>query len=300
MDDPARDPALRHDPSIADPPDRLRDRLAGIRGLVLDADGVLVLAGRPIPGAAGALAELDRRRFPWRIVTNASLSSRPALAASFAGMGFAIGAGQITTAVSATAAYTARRFAGEPLFVIAASDAVAEFAGQWLLSADEAGAPGARVAAIVLGDGGDDLSYRNMDLCFRLVRGGAAFLAMHRNPWWLTTRGPTLDVGAFVAGLELATGVRATVLGKPSPLVFRRAAADLRGRARLPRAAIAMVGDDLRADVIPARRAGLRGILVLSGRDGPTELAAASRRARGGRVADAVATSLAAVVVALG
>ena len=66
--------------------------------------------------------------------------------------------------------------------------------------------PEGSVAAVVVGDAGDDLSYRNMDVAFRLVRGGAELLAMHRNPWWLTATGITLDAGAFVVGLEFATG----------------------------------------------------------------------------------------------
>ena len=33
-------------------------------------------------------------------------------------------------------------------------------------------------------------------------------------------RGPLLDAGAFVAGLEYAAGTEATVLGKPSPAYF--------------------------------------------------------------------------------
>ena len=91
---------------------------------------------------------------------------------------------------------------------------------------------------------------------------------MHRNPWWLTPKGPTLDAGAAVVGLEFATGRKATVLGKPSPEVFRLALEGLRadlGR-RVPARSVAMVGDDPVADVRAAQRAGLRGILVLTGK----------------------------------
>ena len=112
--------------------------------------------------------------------------------------------------------------------MLAAADALSEFDGQDLLSPDEAdSAPAGTVAAVVIGDAGDDLSYRNLDIAFRLIRSGAEFLAMHRNPWWLTPRGETLDAGAMVVGLEFATGKRARVLGKPSPEVFRQAAAGL-------------------------------------------------------------------------
>ncbi|MCU0482797.1 MAG: HAD-IIA family hydrolase [Chloroflexi bacterium] len=303
MNEPNRDPALRHDPEVADSPAELRTRLAEVRALVIDIDGVLQLAGRAIPGAPEALAELDQRGIPWRILTNTSTASRPTLSERLARLGLAVPPERITTSLSAAAAYTAERFPGEPLFVIAARAALPEFDGQRLLSAEETDAPDARAAAVVIGDGGDDLSYQNLNRAFRLVRGGAALLAMHRNAWWLTERGPTLDIGGYVVGLEFATGARAIVTGKPSPLVFRQAAGDLvrqlaaMGVAPTRRAAVAMVGDDVQKDILASRRAGLRAILVLSGNDGGAELRAATRGRD--RVADGVATSFAAAVAAL-
>jgi ribonucleotide monophosphatase NagD (HAD superfamily) len=57
-----------------------------------------------------------------------------------------------------------------------------------------------------------------------------------------------------------------------------------------------MVGDDLDTDVLAARRLGMRGILVKSGKHGDAELEAAARR---GRAPDAVADTLLDVVAAL-
>jgi len=145
------------------------------------------------------------------------------------------------------------------------------------------------------------LSFANLDTAFRLARGGAELLAMHRNPWWLTPRGVTLDSGAVVAGLEYALGRRARVLGKPSPVVFRQAAAEIAtdlGRRRIPSSAIAMVGDDLLADLAPARRLGMRTALVLTGKVGRDEVDAATARVR--FTPTAVAPSIAEVVAALG
>jgi HAD superfamily hydrolase (TIGR01450 family) len=284
--------------------DRLRKALRGVRGFVLDADGVLVLRGEPLPGAVDALRRLGDRGIPFRVVTNFSQLHRETLAGWFGRSSLTIDPDRIITAASATAAYTAATHPGRPLFVLAATDARREFEGQRLLTADEAdaAAPGT-VAAVVIGDAGDDLSYRNLDVAFRLVRGGADLLAMHRNPWWLTDKGPTLDAGGFVVGLEFATGRPARTLGKPSPIVFRQAVAGLAADLgeRLPRAAFAMVGDDPRADVAAAQRVGLRGILVLSGK---TTRAEADRLAttgapRRGRGPDAVAESLTDVVAAL-
>jgi HAD superfamily hydrolase (TIGR01450 family) len=276
--------------------------LRGVRALVLDADGVLLFRGQPIPGSIEAVRTLEARGIPYRVVTNFSSSHRATLARRFAeGTGLPVDGEHIITAASAAAAYTARHHAGGSLFVLATPDALREWDGQRVMTPDEADGDGAEVDAVVVGDAGDDLSYRNLNVAFRHLRAGAAFIAMHRNPWWMTRRGPTLDAGAAVAGLEFALGTRAAVTGKPSPVVFRQAVAELRaelaGRSPagspLRLAEVAMVGDDPRADVAAARRVGLRGILVLTGK---VEAAAAATI---GMAVDGIAADLAAVVAAL-
>ena len=288
--------------------DDLRAAVAGVRAFILDADGVLLYRNAPIPGSAEALVQLRRNGIPYRVLTNYSSAHRSSLAAAFGkATGLEVDGAEIITAASAAAAYTAEHHAGKPVLVLAAPDARREWAGQDVVSLDEADARSEPVAAVVIGDAGDDLSYRNLDIAFRQLRHGAEFVAMHRNPWWMTPKGFTLDAGAFVAGLEFALGRRAVITGKPSPVVFRQAVDELRlqvaggprpaGHAapgsvgpRLRAADVAMVGDDPIADVAAAKRVGLRGILVLSGKVGTKE-ASASRSAP-----DAVAPDLAAIV----
>jgi HAD superfamily hydrolase (TIGR01450 family) len=255
----------------------LRAALVGVRAFILDADGVLMYRNAPISGSPEAVSELRRRRIPYRVVTNFSSAHRASLAAAFGkATGLAVDPAEIITAASAAAAYTAAHHAGEPLLVLAAPDALREWAGQQVLSPDEADARAEPVAAVVIGDAGDDLSYRNLDIAFRQLQAGAAFVAMHRNPWWMTPKGYTLDAGAYVLGLEAALGRRAVICGKPSPVVFRQAVGELRaelagreggsGESRLRIGDVAMVGDDPKADIAAAKRVGLRGILVLSGK----------------------------------
>lgn len=294
---------------LPDPPARLRAQLRGVRGLLLDLDGVSVLKGRPIPGAIEAIADLDRRRIPYRIVTNTSLVSRRTLSRQGASIGLQIPPERIISALSATAAWTRRAFPGQPLFVITSPDGRAEFEGQHLMDAAAADAPGAWAAAVVIGDSADELTYPNLNRAFRLALGGARLVGMHRNPWWLTPAGPTLDSGAFVRGLEYATERKALILGKPSRAFFVEAAHELikeiagvgssAGSRRIGRAALAMVGDDIWSDVLAGQRVGLRGVFVLTGKHGPAELARAAAQRRGGGAPDVVAASLAEVVAAL-
>ena len=275
----------------------LRAALDGVRAFVLDADGVLMYRGEPIPGSPEALVELRRRRIPYRVVTNFSSAHRSTLAAAFGkATGLSVDGAEIITAASAAAAYTAKHHPGAPLLLLAAPDARREWAGQVIVTSDEADARNEPVAAVVIGDAGDDLSYRNLDIAYRQLRAGAEFVAMHRNPWWVTPKGFTLDAGALVAGLEFALGRRAVICGKPSPLVFREAVAELRadvarsGGSRLRTRDVAMVGDDPRADIAAARRAGLRGFLVLTGKVSADEAAASAV------VADGLAPSLAGLI----
>jgi HAD superfamily hydrolase (TIGR01450 family) len=284
--------------------DALRAALHGVRGLLLDLDGVLVLAGKAVPGAPEALAALDRIGFPYLVVTNTSLVSRRSLASWGRSIGFATPPDRFQSALSASAELVRREYRDRAVFVIASDDALAEFAGLNFVNAAGVDADPSEIAAVVLGDSPDQLTKANLDRAFRLVRSGAALIGMHRNPWWLTPEGPTLDAGAFLVALEWATGRKARIVGKPAPAFFRvaierlAAEAAARGEPRLARGDLAMVGDDVGSDIRGGRRAGLRTVFVRSGKHGDAELRAAASGTRG-YAPDAVAPSIVEVVAAV-
>jgi HAD superfamily hydrolase (TIGR01458 family) len=272
----------------------LTRQLAGVRGLLLDLDGVLVLRGKLIPGAAEALEALDSAQFPYRLATNYSLFGRATLSRELAKAGVVIPPERIVSAASAAAAHARRHFAAEPIYVMSSPDARVEFDGLALLSHDEAAEPGARAAAVIVGDAGEEFTPRNIQSAFRLLRNGARFVAMHKNRWWITPAGVTLDSGAYVAALEFGAERRALVTGKPSRAFFGEGV----GQLGFAASDVAMVGDDLWNDVLGAQKAGLRGVLVRSGKHGDAELAR-NASARGGRAPDAIAPSIREVVEAL-
>jgi ribonucleotide monophosphatase NagD (HAD superfamily) len=163
---------------------------------------------------------------------------------------------------------------------------------------------------VIVGDAGDDFTARNIQSAFRLLRGGAGFVAMHKNRWWITPAGVLLDSGGYVAALEYGTERRALVTGKPSRAFFGEAVRMLAGQggaaaslghgasSRLSRGEVAMVGDDLWNDIRGAQKAGLRGVFVRSGKHGDEELVRVAAE-RGGRAPDIVAPSITEVVAAL-
>ena len=231
-------------------------------GLLLDIDGTLYVGEEPVPGAPEAVHALARRGVPIRYLTNTTRFSRRELAGRLRAMGFPAGDGELFTAPVAAAAWLAaegiRRIA---LYV--PQSTLEDFAAFELVEGDP--------EAVVVGDLGEGWTFRRMNQAFRQLLGGARLVALQRNRFWRTPDGLTLDAGAFVAALEYAASVEATVVGKPSAEFFRLAAASLPQAGAPP----LVVGDDIETDIAGARAAGLPAALVRTGKFREESLAAA-------------------------
>jgi 4-nitrophenyl phosphatase len=107
------------------------------------------------------------------------------------------------------------------------------------------------------------LTYDKLDRAARLVRGGAGLVATHNSRLYMYKTGPAIASGPLVKAIEYASQKRATVIGKPSPLMFSIALK----RARCARKDAIMVGDQVDTDIDGAARAGIDSILVTSGVD---------------------------------
>jgi HAD superfamily hydrolase (TIGR01458 family) len=249
--------------------------VARIDGVLLDIDGVLAVSWRALPGAAEALGALREREMPFRLITNTTTHTRAALATTLTDAGIAVAPEEIVTAVVATAAYLRTAHPGKRAFVLSDGDARSDLEGVELV--DE----GADV--VVLGGAYDGFDYPTMNRVFRMLMGGAELVAMHRNLYWRTDEGWQLDGGAYVAGLEEATGRRAVVCGKPAEAYFASALAQI----EIPAERAAMVGDDVVNDVLGAQAVGLTGVLVRTGKFRPEDVE------RSGGVPDAVLDSIA-------
>jgi ribonucleotide monophosphatase NagD (HAD superfamily) len=71
-----------------------------------------------------------------------------------------------------------------------------------------------------------------------------------------------------VAALREATGIEPAVMGKPARPFFEMALQ----RLRRPASETLMLGDDIRGDIQGAQAAGIRGILVRTGKFRPADL----------------------------
>ena len=226
-----------------------------VDGLLLDIDGVLAVSWEALPGAVETLARLRERRLPFRLITNTTTQTRAALSDTLVRAGFDVTSDEIVTAVNATAVYLRTHHPDARTFVLSDGDAARDLEGVELADVDDAD-------VIVIGGGCDDFTYGTLNRVFRRLMDGASLIGMHRNLYWRTSEGLDLDGGAYIAGLEEAAGMKATICGKPAPAFFESALSMLGVTA--DRAA--MVGDDIVNDVLGAQAAGISGVLVRTGK----------------------------------
>jgi HAD superfamily hydrolase (TIGR01458 family) len=230
--------------------------------ILLDIDGVFHVSGAPIAGAGQAVSELRANGHRLRFVTNTTVRTRAALVSELRGLGVTLADDELQT----TAAAAVRALQGRRVLALTMPSVVEDLEGLDLVGED--------ADAVLLGgaDEGEEsmrvFSYMNLARAFGELLTGADLYCLHKNRWWQTSRGPLLDSGAFVAGLEYAAGVEATILGKPSPAYFEAALEALDADPKLTW----MVGDDIEADIAGAQNFGLRTALVRTGKFRPDDL----------------------------
>ncbi|HVP74862.1 MAG TPA: TIGR01458 family HAD-type hydrolase [Gaiellaceae bacterium] len=232
--------------------------------ILLDVDGVMHVSGDPIPGAAEALGRLRRDGHRLRFVTNTTIRSRAQLAEQLRSQGVEVEDDEVQTAAGAAV----RALRGKRVLALTMHALVADLEGLELV--------GENADAVLIG-GADEtpetnlvFSYMNLARAFAELELGAELYCLHRNRWWQTKRGPLLDAGAFVAGLEYAAEVEAIVLGKPSASYFAAACEALDADPEMTW----MVGDDLESDIAGAHAVGMRTVLVRTGKFRPDEVEA--------------------------
>ncbi len=243
-----------------------------IKGLLFDIGGVLYVGEKPIEGARETIMML-RKTYPMRFLTNATRKTPRSILAKLRGMGFSLKDEELFTALDAARRYVSDR--DGRVYTVLTDEAEAWFAN---LKSD-------KPDFVVVGDAHTNFDYRRLNGAFRALMEGAELIAAAKNRYFKDEDGElSLDAGGFIAALEYAAGKEAKIVGKPSEAFFRMAV-DSMG---LEPEEVLMVGDDIESDVKGAQDAGLRAVLVQTGKYREEDL-------RKGIVPDAVLTDVTAL-----
>jgi HAD superfamily hydrolase (TIGR01458 family) len=230
-----------------------------IKGLLIDLDGVIYNDTQLIAGASESIKWFREKNIPFRFITNTTMRSRASLKKKLASFNIKVVEEEIFTTVYAAVLYI-RKSGKNKCHLLLLDDAKKEFAEFNLTSPTP--------DFVVVGDLGDNISFQNINIAFQKLFSGAELIALQKNRYWLSDRGYTLDTGAWVAMLEFASNKKGQIMGKPSPHFFSLALNDL----NLPPENVIMVGDDIESDIGGAKRLGMRGVLVKTGKFLPRDL----------------------------
>lgn len=226
---------------------------ASVSGLLLDIEGVLLDGGAPMQGSQETMSFLAERGLPFILLTNTTTSPRREIAARLSDAGLQADENRIISPASAAARLLHTRGLNR-IYLAAAPSLVEEFEEFQVADTD--------VDAVVIGDLHTGFTWARLDQLFQMLMDGVQLVALHKNRYCKRGAHLGLDLGPFVAALEYASRRSATIVGKPAQSFFEDGVA----RLRLPPANIAMVGDDLEADIGGALGAGMHAVQVRTGK----------------------------------
>jgi NagD protein len=229
--------------------------MAGKRkAFLLDMDGVLVHGRRPIPGAPEFVGRLLATQTPFLVITNNPMYTPRDLSHRLATEGMNIPEENLFTSALATAQFLASQRPNGTAFVIGETGLThaMHHVGYTLTNKDP--------EYVVLGES-NSFSLGQITQAIRLVQAGARFIATNPDPTGPSETGIVPACGAMAALIERATGVRPYFVGKPNPLMMRRALLSLGTHSE----DTIMVGDRMDTDVVTGMEAGMETVLVLTG-----------------------------------
>jgi HAD superfamily hydrolase (TIGR01458 family) len=231
------------------------------KAVLLDIDGVLTTSWQPLPGAVETIAWLKEQQIEFRLLTNSSSKTRHEIAELLNQHGMQVDEPQILTAVTSACRYMKERGWQPNCLLLNEGDIAEDLEGFVITEPSSAD-------VVLLGGAGPTLGYSDFEAAFTLALKGVPLVALHRNLRYRTAEGLALDMGAFIVGLEAASGTEIPIVGKPAPAFFDAALGHMAREA----AEAIVVGDDIEADVIGAQTVGATGVLVKSGKFHPSDL----------------------------
>jgi len=228
-----------------------------VRGLLLDISGVLRDGDHAIAGSLEAFQSLQKSGIPFRLVTNETQVTVLKTVEKLTNLGFT---GVSTSSIFAPAPAVATHLKENSMrpYLLVHPNVLPEFEG--IVTSDP--------NCVVVGDAAEHFNYHRLNEAFRVLlrlrdeKQSMQLYSLGKGRFYKEEDGLCLDLGPFTAALEYATGADAQIFGKPNPLFFHTALKDL----KLSPDEVVMIGDDIVGDVGGAQGAGLRGVLVRTGK----------------------------------
>ena len=228
--------------------------LSDIDAVFLDLDGTIYLGGELIPGALDFLARCDQRGMTRFFLSNNSSCSVQQYIEKLAGMGIAASIDDVLLSTHDLISWL-HEFEYNRVYLVGTNGMrqMLEDSGLTMDAVDP--------EIVVLGYD-TEITYDKISTASIHLHNHVPLVVSHPDVVCPSPDGGLPDTGAYMAMFEAATGVIPIhVCGKPQPGMILHRIKEL----GLDPARCAMIGDRLYTDMAMATRAGVKGVLVLSG-----------------------------------
>ncbi|WP_028561161.1 TIGR01457 family HAD-type hydrolase [Paenibacillus pinihumi] len=225
------------------------------KGLLIDLDGTLYHGERKIDGADEWIAGLREVKLPYLFVTNNSTAAPGVVADRLNRMGIPAAADDVVTSAQAAAAYIARIRPGASVHILGETG-LKEAAVEAGLNIEALERPD-----FVLQGIDRELNYEKLKRTVALLLNGTEYILTNPDVLLPSDDGLLPGAGSLSALLQTASGVKPTIIGKPSNILVEFAL----DRMGLKAEETWMVGDNMATDIAAGRSAGCGTALVLTG-----------------------------------
>jgi NagD protein len=223
-------------------------------GFIIDMDGVVYHGNQLLPGTLEFLAWLEAQKKKFLFLTNSSQSTPRELKQKLARLGVSVAEDHFYTSALATAAFLDSQLPGGSAFVIGDAGLTNALYDVGFALND------VNPDYVVVGES-SGYDYAKLTHAVRLVLKGARLIATNPDLTGPTDKGLVPATGALIAPIELCTGSKAYYIGKPNPLIMRRALKVL----GCQREDAVIIGDRMDTDIIAGIESEIETVLVLSG-----------------------------------
>jgi len=221
-----------------------------INAILCDIGGVLYVGNEPINGAVEAVKKM-KEHYAVRFLTNTTQKTSAQIVEKLQKMGFDIESDEIITALDVTKMFLKSKKSSAKFLLT--DDAFSFFDDLQIYEKKY----------VVVGDAQENFSYKNLNGAFRALNNGAELLAIAKNRYFKDEDNElSMDVGCFVKALEYAGSQEAVLIGKPSEAFYHLACADM----GVSPSECVMIGDDIEGDIKGAQDAGIKAVLVKTGK----------------------------------
>ena len=223
-------------------------------GFICDMDGVIYRGSRVLPGVPEFIHWMLENDKKFIFLTNSPERTPQELSMKLKRMGLEVTADHFYTSAMATAEFLASQCPDCTAYVIGEPSLTKAMYDQGIYMND------VNPEYVVLGET-RTYCFEKVEKAIELVNKGAKLIGCNPDTIGIMEKGVIPATGSLIAPIEIATGKKAYFVGKPNPLIVRKAL----NKIGCHSSEIAFIGDRMDTDVLAGIESSLDTVLVLSG-----------------------------------